>query len=154
ASRAESLEVRKANNPWKRNEFARRAPGLDWVSFFRAAGLQQQPGLIVWHPAAVRGLSALVKQVPLATWKDWLTFHSVDRYAPLLPRAFVEESFAFYGKTLAGTPELSARWKRAVEAVGNLRGRVAGLREEPGMDDAVGKLYVAAYFSASAKAQV
>src|SRR5262249_22008851 len=154
ASRAESLEVRKANNPWKRNEFARRAPRLDWVSFLRAAGLQQQPGLIVWHPAAVRGLSALVKQVPLATWKDWLTFHTVDRYAPVLPGAFVEESFGFYGKTLAGTPELSARWKRAVEAVGNLRSKTVGLREETGMDDAVGKLYATASFPASAKAQV
>jgi putative endopeptidase len=153
-TRAESLEVRKANNPWKRSEFTRRAPGLDWATFFRAAGLQQQPGFIAWHPGAVRGLSALVKQVPLATWKDWLTFHTVDRYAPVLPRAFVDESFGFYGKTLAGTPELSARWKRAVEAVGNLRSKTVGLREETGMDDAVGKLYAAAYFPASAKAQV
>jgi putative endopeptidase len=154
ATRAESLEVRRANNPWKRSEFSRRAPGLDWAAFFSAAGLQHRPGFIVWHPAAVHGQAALVKKVPLATWKDWLTFHTIDRQAPLLPRAFVSENFDFYGKTLAGTPELSARWKRAVEAVGELRGRTVGFREEPGMGDAVGKLYAKAYFPASAKAQI
>jgi len=109
-TRAESLEVRKANNPWKRTEFGKRAPGLDWAAFFSSAGLQKQPSLIVWHPAAVHALAALVKKVPLATWKDWLTFHVIDRQAPLLPRAFVAENFDFYGKTLAGTPELAARW--------------------------------------------
>ncbi|HTS79802.1 MAG TPA: M13 family metallopeptidase [Myxococcaceae bacterium] len=154
ATRAESLEVRKANNPWRRSEFARRAPGLDWTAFFSAAGLQKVPGLIVWHPRAVHGLAALVKKVPLATWKDWMTFHAVDRQAPLLPRAFVAENFEFYGKTLAGTPELSARWKRAVEAVGELRSKSLGFREGPGMGNAVGKLYVQAHFPASAKAQI
>ena len=53
--------------------------------------------MVVWQPAAVTGVSALVKQVPLSTWKDWMTFHAVDRLAPVLPGAFVEENFAFYG---------------------------------------------------------
>ncbi|HVP59743.1 MAG TPA: M13 family metallopeptidase [Myxococcaceae bacterium] len=153
ATRGESLEVRRAA-AWKRTEFTRRAPGLDWPAFFTAAGLQQQQSLVVWHPAAVTGLAALVKQVPLSTWRAWMTFHTVDRQAPLLPRAFVEEAFDFYGKTLAGTPELSARWKRAVEAVSEIRSKEVGFREEAGMGDAVGKLYVARYFPASTKAQI
>src|SRR5215831_19242874 len=154
ATRAESLVVRKANNPWKRTEFGKRAPGLDWAAFFSGAGLQKQPTFIVWHPAAVHGLAALVKKVPLATWKDWLAFHVIDRQAPLLPRAFVAENFDFYGKTLAGTPELAVRWKRAVEAVGELRSKAVGFREGPGMSDAVGKLYAKAYFPPEAKAQI
>ena len=153
ASRGESLEVRHAS-PWKRTDFGRRAPGLDWTAFFAGAGLQQQPTVVAWQPAAISGLSALVKQVPLSTWKDWLTFHALDRHAPLLPRAFVDENFAFYGKVLAGTPELSARWKRAVEAIAELRSKSVGFREEAGMGDAVGKLYVARHFPPAAKAQI
>jgi len=153
ATRAQSVEVKNAA-AWKRTEFARRAPGVDWKAFFAAAGLEKQPTVVVWQPAAITGISALVKQVPVSTWKDWLTFHVVDRAGPVLPRAFVEENFAFYGKELSGTPELAARWKRAVEAVGELRSKQVGVREEAGMGDAVGKLYVARHFSPAAKGQV
>jgi len=110
--------------------------------------------VVVWQPAAITGLAALVKQVPLSTWKDWLTFHAVDRLAPVLPKALVEENFAFYGKVLSGIPELPARWKRAVDAVATLRSKTVGFREEAGMGDAVGKLYVARHFTPAAKAQI
>jgi putative endopeptidase len=153
ASRAESLEVRHAA-AWKRTEFGRRAPGMDWPAFFTAAGLQKQTTVVVWQPAAVTGLATLVKQVPLSTWKDWMTFHAVDRLSPALPRAFVEENFAFYGRTLLGTPEAPARWKRAVDAISELRSKAVGSREDPGMGDAVGKLYVARHFPPTAKAQI
>jgi putative endopeptidase len=153
ATRAESLEVRHAA-PWNRTEFGKRAPGLDWAAFFTAAGLEKQSAVVVWQPAAVKGMAALVKRVPLSTWKEWLTFHAVDRMAPVLPRAFVEENFAFYGKVLAGTPELPARWKRAVEAIGELRSKQVGFREEAGMGNAAGKLYVARHFPPSAKDQI
>jgi len=142
ATRAESLEVKRANNPWKRTDFARRAPGLDWNAFFRGAGLEDQPLVIVWHPQAISALAALVKQVPLSTWKEWMTFHLLDRSAAQLSQPLVEESFDFNGRTINGAPEIAPRWKRAAFATGTLLG------------DAVGKLYVAKYFPASAKAQV
>jgi putative endopeptidase len=141
-SREDSEDALKGNNPWKRTDFASRAPGLDWVAYFKAAGLDQAPVVVVWHPSATIALSALVSSEPLSTWKDYLTFHAIDRRAPLLPEAFVEESFAFYGRTLTGTPQLSERWKRAVAATNGALG------------DAVGQLYVKRYFPAEAKAQV
>jgi putative endopeptidase len=141
-SRAESSDVLKANNPWKRAEFTTRAPGLDWATFFTAAGLDKQPVVFVWQPTALTGLSALVASEPLATWKEYLTFHFIDRSSGVLPKVFVEERFAFYGKTLTGTPQLSDRWKRAVASTDGALG------------DAVGQLYVKRYFPPEAKAQV
>lgn len=47
ASREESRDVLKANNPWKRTEFAAKAPGLDWATFFEAAGLRAPTTFIV-----------------------------------------------------------------------------------------------------------
>src|SRR4051794_15773521 len=48
APRAESEDVLKANNPWARASFAKKAPGLDWTTYFAAAGLSARPQFIVW----------------------------------------------------------------------------------------------------------
>jgi putative endopeptidase len=141
-SREDSGQVLKANNPWKRADFAKRAPGLDWATFFRAAGLEREETIMVWQPSAFTGLSALVASRSLADWQSWLTFHTIDRRARLLPKAFVEEDFAFYGNTLRGTPQLDERWKRGV-AVTNAT-----------LGDAVGKLYVERHFSPDSKAKL
>ena len=141
-SRQDSSDVRKANNPWPRVEFAKRAPGLHWDTFFQAAGLSQTPMLMVWHPQAMVGTARLVAEEPLATWQDWLTFHAIDRRAPLLSKTFVDAHFAFHGKALAGTPQIAERWKRSVALTNSALG------------DAVGKLYVKKHFSPQAKAMV
>ena len=141
AKREESMDVLKANNPWKRAEFATRAPGLDWATFFHGAGLDGAASLIVWHPDATKGLAGLVASEPIAAWKDWLSFHAVDRLSPLLSKAFVNEGFAMV-KALSGTPQLQDRWKRAVGAT-NLA-----------LGDAVGQLYVKKYFPPESKAKL
>jgi putative endopeptidase len=141
ASRSESENVLKANNPWKREEFPARAPGMDWAAYFEAAALSRQPVFIVWQPGAVTGIAALVGGQPLDVWKEYLTFHAIERHAGVLPKAFVEERFAFFGKVLTGTPQLADRWKRAVDSTNAALG------------DAVGQLYVARYFPPEAKAK-
>ena len=142
AARAESEDVLKANNPWARADFAKKAPGLDWTAYFAAAGLSQRPQFIVWHPKATTGEAALVASQPLAVWKDYLTYEQLNDYSNVLPKAFADERFAFYGTTLSGTPQQLARWKRAVNATNNALG------------EAVGKLYVAKYFPPQSKAEV
>lgn len=140
-SRLDTGDVRKRNNHWTRRDFDARAPGLDWKAYFTAAGLDRQSDFVVWQPSALTGISALVASEPLDTWKDYLTFHAIDRVSGVLPKSFVEEHFAFYGKVLSGTPELRARWKRAVDATNDSLG------------DAVGKLYVRRYFPPEEKAR-
>lgn len=142
ASLVDSEDVHKANNPWPRAAYASRAPGLDWTTFFAAAGLDHVPVVDAWQPQAIRDLSALVASQPLDSWKAWLRFHAIDEVAPLLPRAYAEASFDFHGRTLQGTPTQRERWKRALAAV------------NADLGDAVGKLYVQRYFPASSKAQV
>jgi putative endopeptidase len=139
--REDSEQVRKADNHWSRAELDKRAPGLDWASFLSAAGLQNQPEFIIWQPSAITGIAALVGSEPLATWKDYLTFHAIEHVSTYLPKAFVDEQFAFYGAVLSGTPELRPRWKRAVDATNDALG------------EAVGKLYVQHYFPPSEKAR-
>ncbi|MFL6696916.1 MAG: M13 family metallopeptidase [Vitreoscilla sp.] len=141
-SREDSEDVLKANNVWTPRDFVSKAPGMDWPAFFKAAGLGDQARFIVWQPGGISGAAALVGSVDLATWKDYLRFHLVNHFSDVLPRAFVDEHFAFYGTALQGTPQLSERWKRALTAA-NLA------LEEP-----VGHLYVDRYFPPQNKQRV
>ena len=139
--REDSEQVRKADNHWPRADLDKRAPGLDWASFLSVAGLQSQSEFVLWQPSAITGISALVGSEPLTTWQDYLTFHALEHVATYLPKAFVDEQFAFYGAVLSGTPQLRPRWKRGVDATSEALG------------EAVGKLYVQHYFPPSEKAR-
>jgi endothelin-converting enzyme/putative endopeptidase len=141
-TRADSADVLKADNTWTVKDFTAKAPGMDWNAFFKAAHLGDQAKFIVWHPSAVTGEAALVQKTDLATWKDWLAFHRINRMANVLPKAFADQRFDFYGKSLSGTPQQSVRWKRALGATNEA------------MDEAVGKIYVAKYFPAENKVRL
>ncbi|MEO8997728.1 MAG: M13 family metallopeptidase [Rhodanobacter sp.] len=141
-SLVDSEDVHKANNPWNSGDFASKAPGLDWAVYLHAAGIDTQKQITVWQPSAIKGISALVASEPLDAWKAFLTFHTINHSAGLLPPPFADASFEFYGHTLQGTPKQRDRWKRAIGAVNNDLG------------DAVGQIYVKKYFPASSKAQV
>lgn len=138
---AEIEDIARANNPWARADFSRKAPGLDWNAFFQGAGLTHQQQFIVWTPTAVSGEAALVASTPLNVWKDWLAFHLIERYSGVLPAAFAEEQFSFFGKTLSGVQQQRPRWQRGVAVVNAYLG------------DAVGQIYVQRYFPPEAKAR-
>ena len=140
-TQVDSQDVAKTNNPWSRTDFARKAPGIDWDAYFASAGLGRQQDFIVWQPSALSGIARLVGREPLQTWKDYLAFHAIERAAPVLPKAFVDEHFAFNGQTLAGAQALRERWKRGVELTNEALG------------EAIGKLYVEKYFPPEAKAE-
>jgi putative endopeptidase len=142
ATREDSADIRKADNKWRMQDFAAKAPGMDWAAFFKAAQLHGAGKVMVWHPSAVVGAAKLVGSAELATWKDFLAFHQINQHAASLPKAFADQRFAFNGTALAGTPQQSLRWKRALEATNEA------------LDDAVGHLYVARYFPARDKQRI
>lgn len=142
ASVIDTQDIHKANNPWPRADFAKNAPGIDWTAFFDAAKLSGQPTVFAWQPDAIKKLSALVASEPLQTWKDYLRFHAINHSAGLLPKAYADLSFGFYGTQLQGTSKQRDRWKRALGATNGALG------------DAIGQLYVKQYFPASSKAKV
>jgi len=138
---AENDDIHKANNTWTQSDFNTKAPGLDWAEYFRGAGLAKQASFIVWQPTAFAGESALVESTPLETWKDWLAYHVLEEYAGYLPKAFSDESYAFFGAMLQGAPQQRPRWQRGVMVVNRYLG------------DDVGQIYAQRYFPPEAKAQ-
>lgn len=142
ATREESSDVYKANNPWKVADFSKTAPGIDWPSYFKAAGLAKQSMIMAWHPNAIKGISALVASEPIDVWKEYLAFHTIERSSGLLPKAFADESFNFNGKELFGARAQRPRNLRAVNATSGALG------------DVVGKMYTDKYFPPKAKADI
>ena len=117
------------------------APHFDWDAWVK--GLRAPDGafdsVIVGEPSYLSGLSSALVDHELDDWKAWLSWMFISDQAPYLHEAIVEESFAFNGKVLSGTPKLKDRWKRGVAVV------------ESSLGEVVGQLYVAEHFPPRAK---
>jgi len=98
--------------------------------------------LVLRQPSFTTGLASLLTEDRLPAWRDWLAWQVLHSFAPYLSSAFVAENFDFYGRTLTGTPEQRARWKRGVSLV------------EGAMGEAVGKVYVERHFPPESKGQM
>jgi putative endopeptidase len=95
--------------------------------------------VVVREPSFLAGLESVLRADNLDAWRDWLAWQVIRSNSPYLSEDFVETNFDFYGKTLTGTPELRARWKRGVSLV------------EGSLGEAVGRIYVERHFPAAAK---
>ena len=142
ATREESGDVHKADNPWKLSDFSAKAPGLKWDAYFKSANISDAPIIMAWHPAAITGISALVASQPINIWKEYLTYHAIDRSSGLLPKAFADEGFSFYRGELFGVKKQRERSARAIASTSNALG------------DLVGKLYAEKYFPPKAKSEI
>ncbi|WP_294298187.1 M13-type metalloendopeptidase [uncultured Sphingomonas sp.] len=137
-TRIESRDADKGYNKMTVAELTALAPGFDFATYLNAAGLKTQT-VIVRQPSAVTGMAAIIGAAPIAVLKDQLLIRSLDGYASVLPSAFDQERFAFFGTTLTGVPQQQERWKRAV-----------GFTQGALTDD-IAKLYVARYFPPETK---
>ena len=138
-SRIDSRDANKRYNKLSVADLQAKAPGFDFPTYFKGIGAPVDT-LLVAQPSAITGIVKLVAEAPMTVLQDQLIVRSLDNYADVLPKAFDEENFNFYGKTLSGTPEQQARWKRGVEFTTNA------------IEDDVSKLYVQQYFPPATKA--
>ncbi|CAB4688824.1 MAG: peptidase M13 [Actinobacteria bacterium] len=146
--RAETRDVQKTYNLLTHEELKALCPAFDWDAYLTNLGGRDIDGdtvlaeVCVRQPSYFEHLSAVLDEVPIEDWKTWLLTHVLRAAAPYLTDDFVETNFDFYGRTLNGTPELRARWKRGVALV------------EGALGEAVGKVYVARHFPPTSKAMM
>lgn len=142
-TRVESRDAVKTYNPVAFDMLSERAPGFDWKAYLAAARLIGKTDfLVLRQPSYFTAMAGTIESQPLQSWKSYLTWHLLASYAPYLSNAFVDERFAFTGKTLRGVPENEPQWQRAQRFVDNAMG------------EAVGKLYVAKFFPPENKVRV
>jgi putative endopeptidase len=140
ATREASANEDNARNVWRRADFARRAPGMDWAAFLSGAGLAHQEAIVVWQPSAATATAALVAARPLQVWQDYLHLRTIDRHAAVLPRAVADAATALQAAARGSAPQ--SRVQQADAAV------------QQALGESVSRLYAQAHFPPMHKARV
>lgn len=94
------------------------------------------------NPEFITAMMNSLRSADLETLKAYMRYHLLTGAANRLPKRFDDENFDFYGRTLTGQPEQSARWKRCSNAVNGALG------------EALGQVYVEQYFAGDSKAKM
>ncbi len=120
-------------------EITAAAPNFDLTLYFADNGSPKFTSLNVGNPDFFKQVNAQLNAEPLDVWKTYLRWKTINDYAPLLTKAFVEEDFLFNGRYMSGQQEMEPRWKRCVKSTDAKLGM------------ALGKLYVDRTFGAEGK---
>jgi endothelin-converting enzyme/putative endopeptidase len=115
------------------------APGIDWDITLEAIQVAGRDRYIVTQPSYFEAASNIIPATDLQTWKDYLTFQTIDRFAPLLGDSFFQAWFDFYRAGLQGIDEPRPLWRRAVNATNS------------GLGELLGQIYVQEYFKQESK---
>ncbi len=139
--RAETRDVIKSYNLTSYDELRGSMPSFDFDVYVRNLGGDERTfaETVVRQPSYLKHLESVLVDTPIEAWRAFLSVRAIRSAAAYLPDPFVELNFDFYGRTLSGTPELRARWKRGVGLV------------EGGLGEAVGREYVARHFPPRSK---
>ncbi|WP_030483422.1 M13 family metallopeptidase [Nocardioides aequoreus] len=139
--RAETRDVIKTYNLRTLTDLQGAVPSFDFTAWATTLGGSEATiaETIVRQPSFFDHLEVVLGETDLADWRAFLTVRAIRTAAAYLSGDFVEANFDFYGRTLSGTPELRARWKRGVGLV------------EGALGEAVGREYVARHFPPRSK---
>jgi predicted metalloendopeptidase len=139
-SRVENRDPVKTYNRVPLAQLAALAPGFNWTAYLADTGVTGRANsVIISQPSYITELDKLVQQTPIATLQSYFRWHALSSFAPYMGKAFVDERFAFAGKTLRGIEENRPRWKRGIALVDGTIG------------EGLGQMYVARYFPPESK---
>jgi putative endopeptidase len=140
-TRVERRDPKRLYHKMTPEELEALSPSFHWNAYFAKVGLPTVNSLNVESPDFFKVMNQVIEKEDLPNWKVYLRWHLVNANSPFLSSAFVNENFAFFGKTLQGAEQLEPRWKRCSDYVDNDLG------------EALGQAYVEKAFSPDAKAR-
>src|SRR6185312_4771486 len=120
-------------------EWQQLTPSFSYEIYLTNVGLHNLESLNVAVPAFFKSLNDDLQNTSSDDLKTYLRWHVIHGQAEFLPTPFVNENFNFFGKTLLGSKQLEARWKRCTSAVDN------------DMGEALGQVFVQKHFPPEAK---
>jgi putative endopeptidase len=137
-----SRDVSLYYNPVSIEDADKATPNFPWSRFFEAQGIAAPKMFSMAIPAFHAEFDKMLADTPVAAWKSYLRFHTVDGASPYLADAFANEHFNFYRATLRGQKEQQPRWKRVLETIEGQSG------------EALGQMYVQVAFPPESKARM
>jgi putative endopeptidase len=124
-----------------RAELAALAPGFDWSAYFAALEAPSIAQVNVAQPDYLRGVDRVIAATELPSLRAYLRWHLLNTSASVLPAAFVDEQFGFFGRAILGMKQIQPRASRCAGATDRALGEV------------LGRVYVERNFSPAAKAR-
>ena len=140
SSHRTNIELRDINANYNKlpvADLAKKHPNIGWTSLLDNLGAKTD-SIDVSQPAYYDKLNTLLKSVSINDWKVYLKAYSVNSYANVLSKPFVDAAFEFT-KVLSGQAVQKSRGEIIADAVDNSLG------------EALGQLYVKKYFTEGAK---
>jgi putative endopeptidase len=116
-------------------------PDFNFARYLTSVGAPAMDSLNVVEPNFFKALAAELKSASMDDLKTYLRWQLVHSQTESLPKAFQDENFNFYGKTMQGAKEMRPRWKRCVAAV------------DSDLGEALGRVFVEKYYPPEAKAR-
>jgi len=107
-------------------DFQKLAPDFDFTTYFKDINIRPFETLNVATPDFFKGLNEELSSEPIDAWKSYLRWHLIHAAASDLPKGFRDETFDFFGKTLAGQKEQTARWKQCTSQTDRSLGEAVG----------------------------
>ena len=142
-TRVQNRDPEATYNPMAVRDLAAQFPNLHTDALFDGLGLDGRiDSVVVGQPPFVAAMDSLMAAVPLATWTDYARVRTIHSAAGVLPTAFAQARFDFFGRQLSGQQQDRPRWKKAVGATGGTFG------------ESVGRVYVARHYPAAAAARM
>jgi putative endopeptidase len=123
-------------------DFQKLAPDFDFSIYFKDVKVGSFDSLNVTTPDFFKSLNGLITSEPVDAWKSYLRWHTIHAIASNLPKAYFDENFAFFGKTLAGQKEPTPRWKQCTQMT------------DAALGEAVGQDWVKEHFPPASKAKM
>ncbi len=139
--RVERREPERVYHKMAVTEWQSLTPSFSYTNYLTSIGAPAVSSLNVAEPNFFKALDAELKSASLDDLKTYLRWHLVRSQTEWLPKAFQDERFNFYGKTLQGAKEIRPRWKRCVGAV------------DGDLGEALGRVFVEKYYPPQAKAR-
>jgi len=116
----------KVYHKMSREDLEKLDTGFRWNQYFTDSGAPSFSAVNVTWPDFFKAEGTAIQNNSLADWKTLLRWDVLHSEAPLLPVAFVNENFNFFGKALTGALEMRPRWKRCVDFTDSQLGEALG----------------------------
>jgi len=107
-------------------DFEKLTPEFDFALYFKDVKVAPFETLNVATPDFFKEVNELIGSEPAEAWKSYLRWHVLHTFAPNLPKAFFDENFSFFGKTLQGQKEPTPRWRECTTMTDRALGEAAG----------------------------
>jgi putative endopeptidase len=107
-------------------DFQKLTPDFDFTIYFKDVKVGAFDTLNVATPNFFKAVNDLIASEPVDAWKSYFRWHTIHASAENLPKAFFDENFAFFGKTLQGQKEPTPRWKQCSSMTDRALGEAVG----------------------------